>query len=167
MRPIFADRVSDAFETRIQEVAANLQTDVDFLMAVIAFESAGTFSPSVKNPMSQATGLIQFMPTTARSLGTTTTALASMSAVAQLDYVEQYFQSYVGLLDTLEDVYMAVLWPAAVGRPKHYVLFDEDDGVLFRQNAGLDYDKNGVVTKEEATAGVRRRYWKGISDRDD
>lgn len=43
----------------IEESAA---LDIMFLMATMAFETAETFSPSVRNPLSNATGLIQFMP---------------------------------------------------------------------------------------------------------
>lgn len=43
---------------------------------------------------SGATGLIQFMPATAQGMGTTTAALAAMSAVQQLDYVQRYFKPY-------------------------------------------------------------------------
>lgn len=166
-RLIFADSVRPAFAEKVRLMATRLQTDPDFLMAVMAFESAGTFSASVRNPVSGATGLIQFMPGTARGLGTSVTALASMTEEEQLHYVEQYFQPYVGLLGTLEDVYMAVLWPTAVGRPNDYILFDERDGAVYRQNRGLDYDGDGAITKKEATAGVRRRYWTGVDERDD
>ena len=37
------------------------------LANLINFESAGTFKSDVKNPISGATGLIQFMPKTGRS----------------------------------------------------------------------------------------------------
>jgi hypothetical protein len=50
-------------------------------MACMAFEKGETFSPCVKNPGSSATGLIQFMSSTAKSLGTTTNDLCKMSAV--------------------------------------------------------------------------------------
>jgi hypothetical protein len=57
-------KVSPEFKGAAITVAANLDTEVNFLMACMAFESAGTFSPSVTNPSSHAVGLIQFMPTT-------------------------------------------------------------------------------------------------------
>ncbi len=63
------------------------------------------------------------MPATATSLGTSTAALAAMTEVHQLDYVKKYFQSYSGKLNTLEDVYMAILYPAAIGKPAESTLF--------------------------------------------
>ena len=88
----WGNKVSLAFRNRVKDIAANLQTDPNFLMACMAFESGETFSPSIKSKAgSGATGLIQFMPTTAQALGTTTQKLAAMSAVKQFDYIEKYF----------------------------------------------------------------------------
>ena len=93
-------RVTDAFRNRILEIAANLEAEPSYLMAAIAFETGRTFSPSVRNKASGATGLIQFMPSTATSLGTSTDELATMSAEAQLDFVARYFQPNRGKLRT-------------------------------------------------------------------
>ena len=158
MSVIFADQVSDQFVQRVRAIAERLDTDPNFLMAVMAFESAGTFSPRVRNPHSGATGLIQFMPSTARALGTTVDALAQQSAEEQLHYVERYLRPYRGRMQTLSDVYMAVLWPRAVGAAPGTVLFDEVDGALYRQNRGLDANRDGAVTKAEAAASVQARY---------
>lgn len=48
----------------------------------------------VNAPGSGAIGLIQFMPSTAKGLGTSTSALKQMTAVDQLAYVEKYFAPY-------------------------------------------------------------------------
>ena len=86
-------------------------------MAAMAFETGrDKFSASSVNRISGATGLIQFMPSTAIGLGTTTAALAAMTAEDQLEYVERYFKPYRNRLNTLEDLYMAILWPIAVGK---------------------------------------------------
>jgi hypothetical protein len=59
----------------------------------MAFETGGTFSPSQKNAAgSSVIGLIQFMSTTAKNLGTSTSELAKMTAVEQLNYVEKYLK---------------------------------------------------------------------------
>ncbi|MFP4578495.1 MAG: M23 family metallopeptidase, partial [Coleofasciculus sp.] len=64
------------------------------LATLISFETAGTFSPSIRGPVvkgrGRAVGLIQFMPETSRELGTTSEALAHKSQVEQMDYVERY-----------------------------------------------------------------------------
>lgn len=160
-------KVSAEFCQRVREIADSLGTDPNYLMACMAFESGETFSPAIKNAAgSGATGLIQFMPSTAQALGTTTEELASMTAEEQLDYVESYFESKRGRLSSLEDVYMAILWPAAVGKPTDYVLFDRKDPdhpKRYLQNAGLDFNKDGIITKAEAAARVQQKLKKGLS----
>lgn len=108
--------VTGPFKAKLLEISSDLDLDPNHLMAAIAFETGETFSPTIKNAAgSGATGLIQFMPRTARNLGTTTDELARMTAVEQLDYVQKYFAPFKGKCKTLSDVYMAILWPAAVG----------------------------------------------------
>src|SRR5690606_27830293 len=101
---------------------------------------------------------------TARNLGTSVEALASMSAEDQLNYVYKYFRPYKGRLKTLSDVYMAVLWPAAIGKPDDFVLWDKQSRpTTYRQNAGLDVNKDGRITKGEAAAKVQAKLEKGRS----
>jgi hypothetical protein len=138
-----------------------LQCDPNYLMAAMAFESAETFSPSIQNHQSGATGLIQFMPATAHGLGTSIQALAAMTAVEQLDWVLAYFRPRKGKLNTLSDLYMAILWPAAVGKPEDSPLFKRPS-IAYEQNAGLDTDHDGVITKEEAASKVAAKLQKGL-----
>ena len=110
----------------IRAVADRLRVDPAHLLAVIHFESAGTFDPSIKNPHSSATGLIQFLDATARELGTSIAALRSMTAVEQMHYVEKYLAMWKrrkGALRTAADVYSAVHWPAAIGKPDSAVIY--------------------------------------------
>jgi hypothetical protein len=100
------------------------------------------------------------MPSTAGHLGTSTDALAAMTAEEQLTYVKAYFQPHRGQLHTLEDLYMAILWPKAIGKPNSYVLFSSPSKT-YSQNAGLDLDHDGHITKEEAAAGVLKKLAKG------
>jgi hypothetical protein len=159
-------KVSKPFHDRVIQIGTTLGVEPSFLMACMAFESARTFNPAILNGAgSGAVGLIQFMPSTAQALGTTTAKLAAMSAVKQLDFVEKYFMPRVGKLKTLEDVYMAILWPAAVGKPNAHVLFDKSDPVhpkRYIQNAGLDFNADGLITKAEAAARVRTQLEIGL-----
>lgn len=146
-------KVSPTFRERVRWIAADLELDPDDLMACMAWESGRSFRPDVKNMAgSGATGLIQFMPSTARGLGTSVEALAEMTAEDQLNFVWKYFAPQKGRLKSLADVYMCILWPKAVGKPDDYALFT--GGVAYRQNAGLDTDKDGKVTKREAARKV-------------
>lgn len=147
-------KVSPEFRDKVRAISGRLGCAPDDLMSCMAWESGRSFSPSKKNMAgSGATGLIQFMPTTATGLGTSTAALAAMTAVQQLDWVEKYFQPYKGKLNTLADLYMAILWPAGVGKPMEYVLWDaRTRPTTFRQNAGLDINRDGSITKAECAA---------------
>lgn len=167
----WGQKVSTIFRERVWWISDTLTTaqgalfDPNNLMACMAFESGETFSASVKNAAgSGATGLIQFMPATAKDLGTTTAALAKMTAEDQLNYVYKYFVRQIkerGPILTLEDMYMAILLPSAVGKPNSHVLFS-GSGASYRQNSGLDANKDGKVTKYEAAAKVRDKLTKGL-----
>jgi hypothetical protein len=162
----WGQKVSKPFRDRLLQIAANLSVDPNYLMACMAFESGETFSPAITNAAgSGAVGLIQFMPSTAQALGTTLQQLAAMSAVKQLDYVEKYFQPRAGKLKSLEDVYMAILWPVAIGKPLDYVLFDKSDAAhpkRYIQNAGLDFNRDGKITKAETAAKVKAKLERGL-----
>lgn len=147
-------KVTPRFRDKVRAISARLGNDPSDLMTCIAWESGRTFSPTVLNKAgSGAIGLIQFMPKTAKGLGTSTAALALMTAEQQLDWVEKYFQPYKGKLHNLADLYMAILWPAGVSKPMEYVLWDEKSRpTTFRQNAGLDINKDGEITKAECSA---------------
>lgn len=148
---------SKAFRDEVVKIAQRIDANPLFLLAVMSFETGGTFSPAIRNAAgSGATGLIQFMPATARGLGTTTAALAKMSAIEQLAFVEKYFKQFKKPLKTLEDTYMAVLFPVAIGKGSSFVLFRKDS-ISYRQNRGLDINNDGTVTAGEATAKVRSR----------
>ena len=77
-------RVSPEFRSKLAVGCAELGIDPSHLMACMAFETGRTFSPSVRNEVSGATGLIQFMPSTAKGMGLTTAELAGMTAEDQL-----------------------------------------------------------------------------------
>lgn len=157
-------KVSPDFRNKVISICHDIGIPPDWLMACMHFESGGTFSPSIRNMAgSGAVGLIQFMPSTAKALGTSTDLLAAMSDLDQLAYVWKYFEPWAGRLHALEDVYMTILWPKAVGKPADYVLFNQESRpTTYRQNAGLDFDKDGNVTKWEASARVRQALAQGL-----
>lgn len=147
--------VTPEFIAGVEAMAERLGTRPEYLLAAMSFETGGSFDPAQRNNAGgSATGLIQFLPSTARGLGTSMGELAGMSSVEQLQYVEAYFEPYAGQLNSIENVYTAVL----SGRPR-------DAGeVLFRQgsaayaaNAPLDTNHDGAITGAEATSFVRAR----------
>ncbi|MBZ9603314.1 DUF2272 domain-containing protein [Phyllobacterium chamaecytisi] len=150
-----------ALKAKIIEVAQGLQCDPNHLVSAMAFETGQTFSPKIQNRISKATGLIQFMPTTARDLGTSIEQLAGMNAVRQMDFVAKYFERFTGKLRGLSDVYMAILWPAAVGDSDSTTLFARGS-VQYSQNSGLDVNSDGIITKGEAASKVQAMLDKGL-----
>lgn len=162
----WGEKVSEPFRNKVFEVANHLQINPNHLMAVMAFETGYTFNPAQKNLAgSGATGLIQFMPATARDLGTSVDVLARMTGEHQLNYVGKYFQPYKGKIKNLSDLYMAVLWPAAIGKPEDYVLWDKSTRpTTYRQNAGLDRNTDGKITKAEAASMVKDAYSRGLQE---
>ena len=150
--------VSETFIREVEAMAQRLGTQPEYVLAVMSFETGGSFRPDVRNAAgSGATGLIQFMPGTARELGTSTEALARMRAVDQLQYVERYFnnRSDPGDLNTLEGVYTTVLH----GSPKpdpNSTLFSQGTAA-YRMNAPLDTNRDGRITAGEAPSFVRAR----------
>ncbi len=53
----------------LAETARALGVQPSWLEALINFETAGTWNPQIKNPLSSARGLIQFMDATAKAMG--------------------------------------------------------------------------------------------------
>lgn len=145
--------------------APGMTADPNWYMACMAFETRETFSPSIRNPGSSAVGLIQFLEKTAQNLGTTTAKLAAMDRMKQLEYVWLYFRNFIR--DTgkrpqsLEDVYMIIHWPAAVGKPNSATMYTKGTSA-YNVNAGLDINKDGIITKEEAGRLVRAKLTKGM-----
>lgn len=149
-----------SFTKGVTDLAKKYNVPEDYLYAVMGFETGGTFSPSKRNQSgSGATGLIQFMPETAERLGTSTESLSKMSRTEQLKYVDKYFEGTLNKGASLSDVYMSVLFPAAVGKSENFVLFGKGamsgfTGEAYTQNKGLDLNKDGSVTKAEAAKKV-------------
>lgn len=161
-------RVSDEFIAETKRIAKDLGMTfqgTDELLACMAFETGGTFSPTIQNGAGAPYyGIIQFGAAAAKDAGTTIAQLLKMTNVQQLQYVYNFFKPYKGKLKDLSDVYMRILWPAAVGKPSDYVLFDKMNtkSKAYVQNKGLDIDKNGKITKAEAAAKVMQKLVEGL-----
>ena len=154
------------FRDEVTEVAKRLDISEDYLYTVMDFETGGTFDPAQKNAAgSGATGLIQFTERTARGLGTSTQELSKMSRAEQLKYVEKFLKN-AGVKggESLSDLYMTILFPAAKGKSDDFVLFGKGamsgfgpGSRAYKQNRGLDINNDGSVTKAEASKKVMDR----------
>ena len=102
----------------IVALAAQIGADPAWIANLINAESG--FNPQARNAATGATGLIQFIPTTAKRLGTSTDALYRMSAGQQFAYVAEYLRRFKGRLKSQNDMVMAVFYPAAMGKPSDW-----------------------------------------------
>lgn len=158
---------------KVKEVAENLGIDPNWLMMIMNVESEGTFDPSIKSKNSSATGLIQFMASTAEDLGTTTDKLSKMSFTEQMDWVERYYRR-TGVMDKVRsanDLYLATFYPAAVGKPRDYVLGDNPKRIkeIAKGNPLFDPAKNGYITvgQIEDVMKSRESSWRSSYEEDD
>lgn len=137
-----SNKVTPAFIDKVKIISSKLNINPSHLMMAMYKETGGTFSPSIKNPTSSATGLIQFMASTAKQLGTTTAQLRVMSAIEQLDFVYRYFLPYKGKLKSFADVYLAIFYPAGIGKPDSWRF----PSWVYKANRGIDLNKDGIMT---------------------
>ena len=154
---------NDAFQKKLEEVAKRLKVSKSDLLGIMKHESG--LNPSAVNPYTRATGLIQFMPSTAKRMGTSVEALKNMSAIEQLDYVEKFYKPIAGKAKDIGDLYMFTFLPAVVGKPDNYVIGSKGSGksiyglsqdALYRQNATFDKDKKGYYTVGDVKARIAK-----------
>ena len=139
------------FALKVADICSQLNIKPDWLMFVMWFESR--LNQQAVNPISGSTGLIQFMPSTARSLGTTTDVLKHMSNVQQLDYVLAYLRPYKGRMKTWVDVYLAVFYPKAMGNPNFVITSD----IVAKQNKIFDLNKDLDISVKEIETALRKQ----------
>lgn len=163
---LWGAKVSKTFRERIlwmRDALLMPKEGGDWFMAAIALETGRTFRADIRNAAgSSGTGLIQFMAYTAKALGTTTDALAKMTPEDQLNYVYKYFLPYKGKLNSLGDVYFAILYPKALGKPDSWTMWEKGT-LAYTQNSGLDKNKDGKITRQEVLTTITKFYEEGKS----
>ena len=60
----------------------------------------------------------------------------------------------------LGDMYMAVLWPDGIGRSDSWVMWTSPS-IYYTQNAGLDTNHDGTITRGEAAGRVYTEFKMG------
>jgi hypothetical protein len=145
-------RIDAPFLNEVNRVAEGIPgIDSTDLLRIIGFETIGSFSPSEKSRTSSATGLIQFLESTAEGLGTTTAELAAMSREEQMKFVEAYLKPYKNRIKNFGDLYMAIHYPRGIGKDDDYVLYRRGSDA-YDANKSLDVSGDGTVTRREAIA---------------
>ena len=146
------------FLEKTKQVAQEVGCDYKDLLAVMNSESG--LNPAAQNKQGGASGLIQFMPATARALGTTTDAIRNMSGVQQLDLVKRCIlqsKKMAGLEGkriTAGQLYALIFLPA---RAQREVLTTSNEN-YYRCNRGLDANHDGQITSTELGNRVRSKY---------
>ena len=100
------------FKKKVEEISQGLGINPNWLMAVMFKESS--LDSKSQNNSTRATWFIQFMPDTAKALGTTVEELKNLSPLSQLDYVEKFYEmnSKIGY-SSLKDLYLTTFFPVA------------------------------------------------------
>ena len=140
----------EPFLTKVKDISAKLNLNYLDMLACMNLETGRTFDPAITNSLGY-TGLIQFGEASGAKLcGTTCGDLRQMDRVTQCDYVYQYFVK--NRLSTkapnprLVDIYLTILWPAAVGKADDYVVFPAGSNT-YKANPGFDPGgKVGYIT---------------------
>lgn len=128
--------LSDAESAALREVASQLQANADDLYNLIKFESG--WNPQIKNPTSSARGLVQFMDSTARSMGFPGGSAELIrkypDRISQLrGPVRQYLNAWKPY-PTKQSLYMAVFYPAA----RFWALTKAFPAAVSRANPGIN-----------------------------
>ncbi len=160
------------FEEEVRRISSRLNIPPEWLMAVIYFESK--FNPSVKNYRgSGAVGLIQFMLPSIKDMnqkyGTKwyLNDIQKMSATQQLTLVENYLeivQERYGEFQSLTDLYLGILYPKAIMVDANDILFSSPSK-HYRQNIGLDFNKDGHISKGDIENYLRILFPSALSVR--
>lgn len=149
---LFENKVTsnkEAFLSEVKSVARKLMIEPDWLMAVMWKESK--LNPQAVNPTTNATGLIQFMPSTAQGLGTSVSALKNMSNVEQMEYVYKYYKPYRLKLKSYPDLYLATFFPIALGKNDDWVMQTSSisASTIARQNPAINLNGDNKITVGE------------------
>ena len=155
-------RYGQSFIDELEKVAIILGFPYEWLLAMMNSESG--INHKAYNPQGGATGLIQFMPDTAKWLGTTTTALMNMTAIQQLVYVQKYFVGLglIGKIKNPQDLYLATFYPYALSQPDNYIIGSEVGParvlVIAQVNKIFDINNNNAITKGEFKQFVAKKF---------
>ena len=128
---IYEDKVPASYRSgfinKVKDISSKLQIDPNWLMAIMYFETARTFSPSKKNNIG-CVGLIQFCPDRRKNYKTINgkryfiSDIAKMNYNEQLDLVFEYYKRYAGKLKSYTDTYFVTFFPIAIGKPDDWVI---------------------------------------------
>ena len=127
------------------------------LDAQAVYKASGDSSDGYTRAKTRATGLIGFMPSTAKSLGTSTQDLYLMNELEQLEYVFKYFKNYAGKLKSVVDLGKVAFFPAMIGKERDWVLHTDSLPAKVVRDANYPFDLNN---DGQITVGEYEDYYK-------
>lgn len=153
LRPEILALYTEDARAAVRELSEYFSVPTEWMYRLFVYESG--MNPRARNKKSNATGLIQFMPSTARNLGTSTKELYDMSVIQQLPYVKLYLERInpSKKFDSFQDLYLAVFYPHAMNKPGDYIfgshVNDKKVGDIAKLNSCVDRNKDSKITKKE------------------
>ena len=144
------------FVAEVKRISALLGCAPELLMLLMNSESG--INPAAYNKNGGATGLIQFMPSTAKGLGTTTVNLKAMNHLVQLQYVYKYFKPYSGRLKSFHDLYLVTFFPVAIGKADDWIFHTDHLSAKSIALANPGIAKYGPAPKEYITVDAFKKY---------
>lgn len=177
---IFGDRISTQDQARVRELATELQTSPNDLMAVFGVETGGTFDPAQRanGTTNGAVGLIQFTQTAVDAMNQrreqrgqepiSKNDLAGMSFSEQLVHVGDYLRDTLserGVTGPVgrDELYTAVFAPSAITRSDNASIYRRGTDA-YASNRSLDTNRDGHITRQEITSRVDEWYNIGMSE---
>lgn len=156
-----------ANKASVDSLAAYL--DVPPLWIVCLFHLESSLTPTRRNSSSGAVGLNQMMPATLRDYNLTPEQYRAMSVAEQIEIMKRFFKPAKGLIKRAGDLYLYNFYPVAVVNnwAMNYPIGKAGDfstryGIslnkIYEQNKGLDFNKDGNLTRGDIEALFESRY---------
>ena len=138
---------------KLRSIAKELNINkTKWLYKVIYIESR--LDPRVVNKYSGATGLIQWIPSSAIACGTTTKELLNMTVSEQLDYVKIYLKLVLNgrKVNSYLDLYLSVFSPNAVGKTDSYVIGYKNSKIVSQNKTFMN--KDSTITRRDIRISI-------------
>lgn len=144
---------ANVFFPQLVLIANRLGIKPEWIADVIYIESG--YNPKAYNKNGGASGLIQWVPTTALGYGITTEKIRSLSNLQQIPYIERYLKDQIksaGMPKDWFETYLLVFHPYWVGKPETTPIKGNNmpkAGLSYTGNYYIDLNKDGFLTKGE------------------
>ena len=171
--------LGDGFYQKLLEVSSNVGMKPEDLLNVMAVESG--LDPTAHNKHGDASGIVQFMPSTLKNLGYAGTHedFRNLSGEEQLEYVEKLVKGMMkingGPFTSAAQYYVGNFLPVALKLPgiragiADTIIVSQNpdkphlpgvsinkEKLYYRSNPGLDYNKDGNITYGDIRSVLER-----------